>query len=198
MIDSYDERLKTMKLDLKAYGDEIIQHISSLHSDLASTSITLKNDPKYIVQLLQQDVLTLVTESQLRTKFQQENQGELEECQKLLDVLVQVSVASEMIVQCEESISGNDLIESCNLLSSLKATISKLPSVNTEIGSGKICQLLRRESLILQNRFQTRLKRLLRNCIHIEIGKVNVTKKLKGVVRDEEFVFQEVTVMKYC
>lgn len=190
MTDSFEDRLKLMRHDLTSYGADIIGHVTLLHSQFQDERISLKNDPKLVVQLLQQDVLELVTECQQRTDYLDKYGEDVDKCKQLLDVLLSVSSVSELLASCDESINCSDLESSTRLLSTLKSKINELPTVNTEIGNGKVCVLLRRENIILQSRFHSRLKRLLRNCIHIEYGKISVVKRLKGAVRDEEFIIQ--------
>lgn len=192
MEENFDDKIKLMKQELKLYGDDIVKHISSLHSNLLDERISLKTDPKAMVQLLQQDVLTLIKQSESHVQNSVKNELEIEECKKLMNILILVSTISELIAQCDEMINNNDLLLTNKYLSMLQSNIDSLPSSsNSDIGNGKICKLLKRENSILQSRFKSRLKRLLRNCVSVDVGKVAIIKKLQGSVPDEEQVLTE-------
>jgi hypothetical protein len=195
-MESFDNQVHLLKQELKSYGDDIINHIKSLHSQLQNEKISLKTDPKLVIQSLQQDVINLVKEAQEHSEYWTQNHNEIEECEKLMIFLVSISTASEVIAQCEELINSNDLTQIQNHMIKLKDAIDHLPSQNSAVGTGQVCSLLRRESAILKSRFQTRLKRLLQNCVHIDSGRILVVKKLKGAIRDEDLIIQEPIALK--
>ena len=189
-METIEEQLNSLKIEVKTYGDEIISHISTLHSNYHEDNISLKTDPKLMVLSLQQDVNNLILESQNHSEYLEKNHSEIEECRKLLSILTNISNVSEMISECDEVIHGNDILLSSRSLQTLQDNINNLPSTNTDIGTGKVCLLLRKEFSILQSKFQTRLKRLLRNSINIEQGKISIVKRLKGGIKDEEVILQ--------
>lgn len=189
--ENFDDKIKSMKQELKSYGEDIMKHVSSLHSNMPDERISLKSDPKMMVQLLQQDVLNLIAQSEAHVENSVKNEAEIEECKKLMNILILVSTISDLIAQCDEVINGNDLLLTNKYLSMLQVNIDSLPSSSSDIGNGKICKLLRRENSILQSRFKSRLKRLLRNCVTVDVGKVAISKKLSGSIPDEEQVLSE-------
>lgn len=190
-MESLEDQLKLLKADLKSYGDEIISHIQSLHSSSHEGVISIKNDPKMIVQMLQQEVIQLTKESDnIAEEFEN---VDIDECQVLIQTLSNLSTAAEMVTVCDEQLDSHNLLAICKHLENFNIVLTKLPSVDTEIGSGKVCALLRREYAILHSRFVARLQRLLRNCIHVEISKIYVNKSLSSsdLLNEEDYIDSE-------
>lgn len=194
-MESIDDQLKLLKADLKSYSNEIITHIQSLHSTSHEGIISIKNNPKLIVQMIQQELNTIINETHYKTKEHndQSKDVDINECHIILETLTNVSTAADMITLCDEQLDSHDLLSTCKHLNNLKNILNKLPSTNTDIGTGKVCILLHREYTILYSRFITRLQRLLRNCIHIEIGKIYVNKSLSStdLLNDEDYIDNE-------
>jgi hypothetical protein len=197
-----EDQLRLISQELKSYGDEFVHYVSSLHSNTFAPlsgsklltegkMISMRSDPKLIIQLMQQDAAALLQDAQKHAKFAEDHLFELEECQSLMNVLLTVSEVSEMLGLCEDLIGGSDLPTCARELVKLKDKIDiSLPAAGSELGTGQVCRLLRREFSILLSRFRSRCKRLLRACIFVENGKVLITRTLKGSVRDEEFALQ--------
>lgn len=180
--DNFQQRINNLESELKISGNNIMNHISSLYSDNESSVINLKNDPRNAIKLLQHDVLDCLQSTQERAEIRKEFADDVENCSNLIDIISKVSSISMKITQCQEAISSTNLIFACNLIIEIKNLLSELPASNTEIGTGEVCTILRKETRYLQSRLLARIKRLLGNCIVCELGKLNITKKLKGVI----------------
>ena len=190
-MEGFEERLSALKLDLKSYGDEIIRHVEAVHSSGMHTApINLKSNPTNSIKLLQHDVAAVLQEAQENRDFRELNGSEIDKVEKLMSTLTAVSEVAGYIAKCDEKVNDSDIIATAKSIADLTTVISDLPAPNTEIGSGKVCTALRQESQILIYRFQARLRRLLSLCIHVDIGRIAVHKKLEGILRGEELEVQ--------
>ena len=91
-MESIDDQLKLLKADLKSYSNEIITHIQSLHSTSHEGIVSIKNNPKLIVQMLQQELNTIINETHSKTEeYNDKNKDiDINECQILLETLTNV------------------------------------------------------------------------------------------------------------
>lgn len=188
------ERVSALKSELQLYGEEIVAHIQGLHTTQELPSkpkIDLKSDPRNAVILLKHDLQEILQTVNVQSRSEKEkNSAELEECSALMEVLTNVTKACDLQVRCEEAVAGTNLSAACSLIEELESSIDSLPGINSEVGSGYVCQILRKEFQILRYRFQSRLKRMLLNAVQIEYGRMSVQKCLKGVLTGEDRVLE--------
>ena len=77
-VEFFDQRLASLKTDLKVYGGEIVEYVSSLYSiNQPDSRFELKNDAFSMLNVLQIDVAEILKESQQRTdqKSQQDRKS---------------------------------------------------------------------------------------------------------------------------
>ena len=77
--------------------------------------------------------------------------AELDECSRLVKILKDIVAITDAVSLSEESLSnGSPILKSCELIKHMDRLINELPGFNTEIGSGQVCRILRRESSIIR------------------------------------------------
>lgn len=180
--DSFEHRISTLQVELDSCMKDIVNHISSLYAP-ENIPINLRNDPRNAVKILQHDVLDVLHSAQERANYSESFANDIENCQSMMDIIEKVSVASEKITKCDDAITnGTELLIACRLLEEVNIALCALPEVNTDIGTGVVCSVLRKESRMLKSRFHSKLRRLLSNCIICEYGRVNIIKRLKGMI----------------
>ena len=188
------QRITLLRQDLKTCSEDVVAHVTSLYAPTENNpNVNLKNDPRNAIKMLQQEVLDCLETAQDRGNYREKFATDVESCRSLMDVINHVSIASEKIVRCDEAVGGVDLKLACQLITEVKKSLEMLPGTNTELGTGAVCRVLRRESRLLSSRFQAKLRRLLSNCIVCECGRLNVTKRLKGMLRGygEEMILDD-------
>lgn len=190
MMENYEEKIRELRQDLKSLGAEISNRLTCIHSNISGCSVNLRNNPTNSIKLLQHDVVSLLKEFQSHKEEEAKNKMELEAVSQLMDILTAVSAVSDCILQCELKINSEDLTDASSSIQELDEFLLHLPRPNTEIGTGKVCSILRRESALVKSRFQSKLKRLLDHCIQIEKGKIFVCKSLKGMIKGDDVLLQ--------
>lgn len=185
MEDSIEDQIVSLRSELKAYGADIVNHISTLYSS-NSSAIDLRNDPRNMLKILKHDISQLLQEVQAESQYNEENASAIKECETLAASLDTIAIASTAIAQCSETIMGDDVMAGCNSVFHIENLMKSIPSENSSHGSGAVCDMLRREAKLLRTRFLSRLARLLQDCIHISRGRVSVSKELSGVLRSED------------
>ena len=184
--ESFSTRIEFLQTELKKCSKDIIDHICRLYApaDGSSTNlIHLKNDPRNAIKVLHHDVVDCLKLANDRESFNEKYLPDIENCRELIDAISQVSQVSEKINKCDEAVGDVDLIMTSRLISEMKTCIDELPAPNTEIGTGKVCTILRKEGRLINSRFQAKLRRLLNNCIMCEYGRISVNKVLSGMIR---------------
>jgi hypothetical protein len=135
--------------------------------------------------MLQTEILDLLAESRQKSEIVKKHGPVLKECESIVTVLLDISISSEQVALAEEKLSGSDLIACVAAIDSMKVALSRLPSDRAHIGSGVTCRVLQNEGAILASRFQSRLRRLIQQCVNIERGRIIVLRLVKAVMRDE-------------
>ena len=187
--DEFSERVRSLKLELETYGKEIMRQTSALYtSSGGSTHVNLKSDPRNALKILKHDVMEMLTTCSAKSDYSNRFGSDLNECEEMLQVLRHISSTGDALAQCEDAIGGSDLLVACQQLAQLEQSLEQLPGANSELGSGQVCTILRREGAMLRYRFHARLKRLLRQCIHLELGTCVVNKQLQGIVQGEDAI----------
>lgn len=190
-VDFFDQRLASLKADLKVYGKEIVDHVTSLYGINAPDSrFELKNDAFSMLNVLQIDVAEIVKEAQERNEFKAKHSSEIEECTRLSNLLTQISHIVDRITECEGLVNKISLIPACKAIEQISHTLDRLPGPNTEIGSGTVCTLLNKENKLLHCRLTAKLHRILNECVHFEYGRISVHTELKGVLRSEDTILE--------
>lgn len=185
MEDSIEDQILSLRSELKTYGAEIVNHISTIYSSKSST-IDLKNDPRNMLKIIKHDITQLLQEAQAESEYNEENMEAIRECGQLASTLDTIAIASTAIAQCSETITGTDILAACAAIFEVERLMTSIPAENTTYGSGAVCDMLRRESNMLRTRFVSRLGRLLQDCIRITRGHISVSKELAGVLRSED------------
>lgn len=106
-------------------------------------------------------------------------------------MLTNISHLGEKLLECEKCINLCKLKAACILIGEMADILQSLPGTNTEIGSGVVCSILRREKKFLQSRLISKLKRLLNECVQYEYGRICVSKQLVGVLRSEDVIIDD-------
>lgn len=195
-MEDFDERLAALEADLKVHGTELMHHLDSLHSNIR-TQINLKENPLDEIKLLQHDVSDVLREAKENRDYQVENAEEIERVQKLMETLSIISSVAAYIAHCDEKINGDNIIDAARLVARLAEEVDNLPTPNTDIGSGKVCASLRKESQLLKFRFHSRLKRLMGHSVQIEVGTIMVRKSLSGILKGEDIVPQNPILLEH-
>lgn len=182
-VESFPDRIRSLQAELKKCGTEIMTHISGLYADNTTGVMNLKNGPRNAIKLLQHDVIDCLQVAEERSSIRNEFASDIDNCRNLMDIISKVSDISSKITQFEDTIGGCNILLACRLITDVKSMLTELPAPNTEIGTGDVCTILRKEARLLRSRLQARIRRLLGNCIICECGRLNVTKKLRGVLR---------------
>ena len=180
---SLAQRIVSLKAELELVTQDIVSHVSSLYNPENDAAINLKNDPRNAIKVLQHEVLDCLETAQERGAYRERFAADVEQCRTLMDTISQVASASDKVVRCDEAVGGADLQLARKLLAEVRQALDALPAPNTEVGTGAVCRVLRREARLLNARFHAKLRRLLSNCIVCECGRLSVTKRLKGMLR---------------
>lgn len=193
----FEERILSLKSELHQYGNEIINHINGLYSNISGfndnkfQNINLKNDPRNSIKIFQHDVTEIIIEATALRDYEIKHKNEIEECKDLVEIIRKVIVAADSVAVCDEYVSGTDLIGTCDALLVMDNNMDELPGPNSILGAGFVCITLRKESQILHSRFSSRIRRLLGNCIQFENGRITVLKNLKGMLRGEDLLLDK-------
>lgn len=191
-VDFFDQRLASLKADLKVYGKEIVDHVTSLYGiNVPDSRFELKNDAFSMLNVLQIDVAEIIKEAQEKNEFRAQHSSEIEECSRLANLLTQISNIVDRITECETLVNKISLIPACKAIEQISATLDKLPGTNTEIGSGAVCSLLKKENKLLHCRLTSKLNRILKESIQFEYGHISVHSELKGVLRSEDTIIND-------
>ena len=182
-IESFPDRISNLQAELKKCGTDIMSHISALYSNSESGVINLRNGPRNAIKLLQHDVIACLQSAEERSAIRNVYAADLDNCRNLIDIISRVSDISAKLTQADDAIGGSNLPLACKLISEVQTMLTTIPAPNTEIGTGEVCTVLRREARLLRSRLQARVKRLQGNCIVCECGRLSVTKRLKGMLR---------------
>jgi hypothetical protein len=180
--ESFEHRISTLQVELDSCMKDIVEHVSSLYAP-ENIPTNLRNDPRNAVKILHHDVLDVLRAAQDRASYREKFASDIDNCKSLMDVIEKVSICSEKIAKCDDAVSGTDVRLASKLIEEVRVAVDALPGPNTEIGTGAVCSILRKEARTLKARFHAKLRRLLGNCIVCECGRVTVTKRLKGMVR---------------
>eukprot|EP00598_Pedospumella_elongata_P000537 CAMPEP_0184980010 /NCGR_PEP_ID=MMETSP1098-20130426/10064_1 /TAXON_ID=89044 /ORGANISM="Spumella elongata, Strain CCAP 955/1" /LENGTH=154 /DNA_ID=CAMNT_0027503357 /DNA_START=46 /DNA_END=506 /DNA_ORIENTATION=- len=149
----FDQRLASLKTDLKLYGGEIVDYVSSLYgTNQPDSRFELKNDAFSMLNVLQIDVAEILKESQQRKDQKAQHAMDIEECSQLTNTLTHISSIVDKIADCEALIGKMMLVPACHAIEQLNIALDGLPGPNTEIGSGKVCSILRKECKLLNSR----------------------------------------------
>lgn len=135
--------------------------------------------------MLRNEVAELIKESKSFTKELEGKEMKLDECKHLVELIAQISAASDVVMQVEEQIGGSNLTKSLESIAEMTTALANLPSAHSEVGDGVVCKTLRKEGSLLVSRFHTRLRRLFHQCVVVEKGHIFILKELKDVVLDE-------------
>ena len=191
-LEFFDQRLAALKSELKTYGAEIVEHVTSLYDvNRPDSRFDLKNDAFSMLNVLQIDISEILKESQSRNDQKAQHAAEIEECSRLANLLSHISSLIDQISECENMISKISLVPACKSIEHITKSLSELPGSNSEIGSGKVCAILKKESKLLQCRLTAKLNRIFKECVHFEYGRISVHHELKGVLRSEDTIINE-------
>lgn len=186
--ESFTERIEALKLELKDYGPTIVKHTTALYSSLNLPSMDLKSDPRNVIRSLRYDINDIIKSTRNNAEFSEQHSKDIEHCGSLIAILESIENAAECVENCEESINGIDFTATCRLMVKMDASMTELPSGNSEYGTGNVVQALRREATMLRSRFQYRLLRLCNVAITVEYGKVCVFRTLHGLIPGEDML----------
>ena len=138
--DNIEERISSLKSEIKSYGSDILKHISALYSCNSTLPIDLKNDPRNIlkvcllhlslngflftlfcyklslVQMLQIDVKQILSDAQEHSAYTALHKEDIQACAALTDSLEAVAAASSALETAEEAILSSDLSKACDAL----------------------------------------------------------------------------------
>lgn len=209
-----DERIASLRLDLQMYGDEILSIIQSqyastipmppLHVMISGNQISMdmKSNPKNALFILRKDLSEMIRDKLAEMKDVHEANTSslsdgLQDCDeqlKILELIVKIcdSFLNIDILMCESNLSALT-----TAILEVQSNIDKLPKANEvfskfeSISNGYVFKLLRSEFGQVSRRYQARLRRLLNTCVAVSHGKIVVTKKLSGVVPNEENIIND-------
>lgn len=190
--ETFSERVASLRSELQSYGRDISDHMQSLFgaqpTALTVQPIDLTLNPLNAIPMLQNDVLELLKESKSQGEDSATSREELRECEKLVSTMKKLADVIDAIETATKYTSSCDLKKACESLASLEAKVEGLPSVNTEVGSGAVVALLRKEAKLVRYQFSARVRRLMKASYQISAGRITVTKLLAGVIKGEEDV----------
>jgi hypothetical protein len=196
-VEFFDQRLASLKTDLKIYGDEIVEYVSSLYGiNQPESRFELKNDAFSMLNVLQIDVAEILKESQQRSDQKSQHASDIEECNQLAKTLTHISSLVDQIADCEASISKMMLIPACHAIEQINLSLEGLPSPNTELGSGTLCTVLKKECKLLNSRLCSKLTRILKESVQFEYGHISVHSELRGVLRSEDTIINDPIALK--
>mmetsp|Transcript_21014 Transcript_21014/g.30337 ORF Transcript_21014/g.30337 Transcript_21014/m.30337 type:complete len:765 (+) Transcript_21014:80-2374(+) len=185
MDQSISEQITSLRSEIKSYGSDIVNHVSALYSQHKGT-VDLKSDPRNVLKILQHDVHQLLREARESSDYNSKYMSDIAECESMASTLEQISAASKSIAHFEEMLVSSDIDAACNALHEMDEHIRAVPTENSVVGSGAVCDMLRRESKLLRSRFVSRVRRLLRDCVQVSRGRINVLKELSGILRSDD------------
>ena len=143
------------------------------------------------IKIYKQDVVEILKKARNKSEYLNEIKPHIDSCEKSIEIISSVLAASDSIAKVHDFLGDSNLFLICEALASMKNSLSALPADQTELGSGRVCTYLRREGKVLQNRLNTRLRRLLSACIVTESGRISVRKKLKGMIKGEDKLIED-------
>jgi hypothetical protein len=186
-LQQFDQRLSSLKADLKMYGEDIVTHVLSLYDiTQPGARFELKNDPFSMLSVLQTDITEILKETQDKAEYRTQHSGDIDECKRLSKLLAQISQVVDKIVECEGLISKMALIAACKSIDQIAAALDDLPSTSTELGMGRVCKVLRKEHNLLRCRLSAKVNRIFKEAVQFDFGHITVHRELKGILRSED------------
>jgi hypothetical protein len=193
----FDQRLSSLKAELKSYGFEIVEYVTSLYQiNAPGCNFDFKNDPFNMLTVLQADVTELLKECDQRQEYKEIHKSEMDECCRLAELLTQISSIMDKITECESLISRLDLLPACDMIELINLALGKLPNDGTEIGCGKVSIILKKESKLLSCRLSAKLIRILKESIQFDFGRIVLHRELKGMLRSEDTIINDPISLK--
>jgi len=202
----YDQRLACLKTDLNAYGIEIVDYINSLYSinnttttnvlssinDSTQRTYDVKSDPFNILSVLKIDLNEIIQESQSRNEINAMYKNEIDECSKLTKVLSTIADLIDKLSECENLINKLSLIPACQLIDQITRGMNLLlSSTDTDIGSGRVCSVVKQENKLLYHRLTSKINRIYKESVQFDYGRIIVYSELRGLLRSEDTILHE-------
>lgn len=182
-----EERIDSLKSELDSYGKEILNLISATYASHPSGGkYDLKHSPQQMLPLLYEEVLDLVRQSQENTAFFEKHKEKITHCNSLITALNNICSIVDKIVLCEESLQSLALTKCAGTLSDIESLLSESAQ---GIPSSDIHRVLQKEYRLVRCRLMNKVKRLIHDCIHVEMGKIYVVHTLQGYIRSEDKVY---------
>lgn len=181
-----------LRQELSAYSSDIVDQIRALNTNYVGPSnVSLRNDPLNALQILKSDVREVLDEAADRSEYLTKYKTEINECTHMVNLLSDVGATTQAMTKAADTVTGSDLSVATSGLLELQQCIANLTQAKADVGAGKVCVILRKESHIILHRFLSRLRRLLSSCIQVETGCLRVASKVKGLLHGEELLVEE-------
>lgn len=185
--ENLDERIASLHLELKSYSTEIVNQVKALYGEnLVGSQFDLKKDPFSLLKILQHDAKDLLKLSEEKSRYEEVYDNELKDVMKLLGILQSISLIIDKLSDCEENLKNNDFMKATTVIHEIDALLSDLPSLNTEIGTGEICLMLRKQRKLINYRLLSKLKSIIKESITFEYGCLFIKKEIKANLEDEK------------
>ncbi|RYH19638.1 hypothetical protein EON65_25835 [archaeon] len=212
--DLLDERISSLTKELEESGREIVSLALATYDahELAKVfdastakplKFDLKHPPQQMVPLFVEEVNELLRKSQEQQKFLSEHKHKIDYCQHLSATLQHISGIIDKLVQAEDAILNADLLLAAKLLGEMQSLLQNKPTpkdidLNNPLmkstllsSTTPVYKALSKEYKLHKARLVNKCKRLLQDCITVEIGRVNVCTILTGYIRSEDKVIDK-------
>ena len=126
------------------------------------------------------DILKEVKEEK---EYELNNRRDIDDCSALIDTLQSISSAGKAVTECEELCAGSNIPAACRAVINMQSIVNTLPSENSQYGFGA-AKVLYNECKLVKSRFNSRVRKLVYECIDISVGAVKVRSELKGLMKD--------------
>ena len=186
--ESLEERVSTLRAELRSYGRDIHQHLSGLFGASPACPIDLTSNPMLAIPMLHADVLELLqTAKDLRHEQAME---ELLECQRMISALKTLHEVIDAIENVSKFSTSSDipsLHQAILLMNEKQGNLLNLPN---NFGNSPVIGFVVKEMKLQHSQYCSRLRRLVRSCFHMSLGKIQVAKILTGLLPGEEDIIE--------
>lgn len=198
-----ESRLENLRSELECYGKDIKGLVHAIYGSESEegnqtqlSNVDLKNSPFQLINMLRQEILEIVEESQKQEEVIQRSQSDIKFCSDISAVLVTISAAIDSMHHFEDSLINFKFQQCLSYLADIEARLEELPKDDTHIGKGNICRSLRKEFKLQKVRLSNKIIRLIHESISIEYGSIKVNKKLMGYIRCEDKIIPDTITLE--
>ena len=182
------ERVATLRSELRSYGKDIHQHLTGLLGTASPTPIDLTSNPMHALPMLHADVLELLEAA--KDLRHEQTMDELLDCQRMMEALKTLHEVIEAIENVSKFSSTSDIPSLHRAISHMNEKQGDLLDIQNNFGNSPVIGFVLKEMKLQSSQYCSRLRRLVRSCFQLTLGKVQVTKVLTGLIPGEDDIIE--------